>query len=48
MQVTVNSNKNSFHKVLVKITCLEWIEKEIACKPLETVTPKDIIKCLYY
>lgn len=43
----VNPNKNNLYKMLVKITCLDWVEKEMVCGHLVIETSKDI-KWFYY
>lgn len=43
----VNPNNNNFYKMLVKITCLDWVEKEMVCGDLAIETSKDI-KWFYY
>lgn len=43
----VNPNKNNLYKMLVKITCLDWVEKEMVCGHLAIETAKDI-KWFYY
>lgn len=45
--LVVRSHQNNLHKVLVKITCLEWVEKDMVSEHLVTETLK-YIKWFHY